>query len=209
MHLLNFLACIKVSDDLPKLTRDTPVDLYLISEKSIWKNQVRQTGFLVYFKPNFYCLCSLQKSISKLVFVGWKSSSLNLSFPTWFFKIQVQINRGIEHQGKSIRIAFLFLSSQHDSTEEEFIGGNNLPLEYNNFKPKTSKTFLWSYNRKTVVQKVSKDPVLLIWIWRFWRYNVQKSGSGSRIQFWIPLSHKNFNSKSRMVYFRLKYSNTN
>ena len=23
-----------------------PVDLYLISEKSIWKNQVRQTGFL-------------------------------------------------------------------------------------------------------------------------------------------------------------------
>ena len=25
-----------------------PVDLYLISEKSIWKNQVRQTGFLVY-----------------------------------------------------------------------------------------------------------------------------------------------------------------
>ena len=45
-----------------------PVDLYLISEKSIWKNQVRQTGFLVYFKLDFYCLCSLQKSISKLIF---------------------------------------------------------------------------------------------------------------------------------------------
>ena len=30
-----------------------PVDLYLISEKSIWKNQVRQTGFLVYFKLDF------------------------------------------------------------------------------------------------------------------------------------------------------------
>ena len=40
----------------------------LISEKSIWKNQVRQTGFLVYFKLDFYCLCSLQKSISKLIF---------------------------------------------------------------------------------------------------------------------------------------------
>ena len=34
------------------------------------KNQVRRTGFLVYFKLNFYCLCSLQKSISKLVFAG-------------------------------------------------------------------------------------------------------------------------------------------
>ena len=47
-----------------------PVDLYLISEKSIWKNQVRQTGFLVYFELDFYCLCSLQKSISKLIFAG-------------------------------------------------------------------------------------------------------------------------------------------
>ena len=40
-----------------------PVDLYLISEKSIWKNQVRRTGFLVYFELDFYCLCSLQKLI--------------------------------------------------------------------------------------------------------------------------------------------------
>ena len=47
-----------------------PVDLYLISQKSIWRNQVRQTGFLVYFKLDFYCLCSLQKSISKLIFAG-------------------------------------------------------------------------------------------------------------------------------------------
>ena len=46
-----------------------PVDLYLISEKSIWKNQVRQTGFLVYFELDFYCLCSLQKSILKLNFL--------------------------------------------------------------------------------------------------------------------------------------------
>ena len=35
----------------------TPVDMYLISSKSIWKNQVRQTGFLVYIKLDFYCLC--------------------------------------------------------------------------------------------------------------------------------------------------------
>ena len=41
-----------------------PVDLCLISKKSIWKNQVRRTGFLVYFELDFYSLCSLQKSIS-------------------------------------------------------------------------------------------------------------------------------------------------
>ena len=34
-------------------------------EKSSWKNQVPRTRFLVYFKLDFYCLCSLQKSISK------------------------------------------------------------------------------------------------------------------------------------------------
>ena len=44
-----------------------PVDLYLISEKSIWKNQVQLTGCLVYFKLDFYCL---QKLISKLIFGG-------------------------------------------------------------------------------------------------------------------------------------------
>ena len=71
-----------------------PVDLYLISEKSIWKNQVWRTGFLVDFELDFYCLCSLQKSISKLIFAGWKLGSSNLSFRTWCFKIQVQIDRG-------------------------------------------------------------------------------------------------------------------
>ena len=55
-------------------------DLYLISEKSIWKNQVRWTEFLVYFELDFYCLCSLQKSISKLIFaVHWTGFS-NLIF---------------------------------------------------------------------------------------------------------------------------------
>ena len=42
-----------------------PVDLYLISEKSIWKNQIQHTGFLVYFELDFYCLLA-KKSISKL-----------------------------------------------------------------------------------------------------------------------------------------------
>ena len=37
-------------------------------KKSIWINQVRQTGFIVHFKLDFYNLCSMQESISKLIF---------------------------------------------------------------------------------------------------------------------------------------------
>ena len=47
-----------------------PTHLYVIFEKLSWKNQVRGTGFLVYFKLDFYCLCRLQKSISKSIFAG-------------------------------------------------------------------------------------------------------------------------------------------
>ena len=32
------------------------INLYLISKKSIWKNQVLQTGYLVYCKLDPYCL---------------------------------------------------------------------------------------------------------------------------------------------------------
>jgi hypothetical protein len=52
-----------------------PVHLYSIFEKPSSINQVRQTGFLVYFELDFYCLCSLQKSILKLILAGWKSST--------------------------------------------------------------------------------------------------------------------------------------
>ena len=45
-----------------------PVDLYMNFEKSSWKNQIRRAGFLVYLELDFYCLCSLQKSILKLFF---------------------------------------------------------------------------------------------------------------------------------------------
>ena len=51
-----------------------PIHLYLIFEKSSWKNPVRRTGFLVYFELDFYCLCSLQKSILKLIFPTWSST---------------------------------------------------------------------------------------------------------------------------------------
>ena len=50
--------------------RIRPIHLYLIFEKPSWKNPVRRTGFLVYFELDFYCLCSLQKSILKSIFAG-------------------------------------------------------------------------------------------------------------------------------------------
>ena len=49
------------------------------------KNQVGRV--FVYFKLDFYCLCRLKK-------LSLKSSSCTLIFHTWFFKNQVQINRG-------------------------------------------------------------------------------------------------------------------
>ena len=36
-------------------------------------------------------------------FISSQSSSLNLSFPIWFFEIQVLINRGTGHQSKGMR----------------------------------------------------------------------------------------------------------
>ena len=53
---------------------DGPIHLYLFFEKSSWKNQVRLSGFLTFFKMDFYCLCSLQKSISKSFFAGYTGS---------------------------------------------------------------------------------------------------------------------------------------
>ena len=49
----SFSIMDKTNSEKPK----SPVDLYLISEKSIWKNQVQQTRFLVYFELDFGCLC--------------------------------------------------------------------------------------------------------------------------------------------------------
>jgi hypothetical protein len=37
-----------------------PIHLHLIFEISSLKNQVRRTGFFVYFELDFYCLCSLK-----------------------------------------------------------------------------------------------------------------------------------------------------
>ena len=51
-----FLPKVLQSIIFPEEPSIPPVDLYLIFEKSICKNQVRRTGFLVYFDLKFYCL---------------------------------------------------------------------------------------------------------------------------------------------------------
>ena len=66
-----------------------PVDLYLIFEKSIWKNPVRRTGFLVYFNWIFTA-CVAYKNQFQNCFLQVK----NPVCWTWFFKNQVHINRG-------------------------------------------------------------------------------------------------------------------
>ena len=70
LYTADILVILNDSQMTPKYTvtngcANPSVDLYSISEKSIWKNQVRRTGFLVYFKLDFNCLCSLQTLILK------------------------------------------------------------------------------------------------------------------------------------------------
>ena len=59
-----------------------PSLLYIFKKKSSWKNQVRQTGFLVCYELDFYCLCSLQKSIW-----NWFLPVKNPDSRIWFLKI--------------------------------------------------------------------------------------------------------------------------
>ena len=61
-----------------------PVDLYLNSEKSVWKNQVQRIGFLVYFELDFYCLC---KSLVPSMWFWSVSWSTNCPVYFWFFLV--------------------------------------------------------------------------------------------------------------------------
>ena len=71
-----------------KIVKDSD-DFWMSNFGTFWrvwsslKNQVAQTWFLVYFYLDFYCICSLQKSNSKLT----KSQVC----PTWFFKFDFSI----------------------------------------------------------------------------------------------------------------------
>ena len=67
-EILNFGCCKEGKSSTKCVQVSRLILLYLIFEKSSWKNQVRRTGFLVYIELDFYCLCSLQNSVLKLIF---------------------------------------------------------------------------------------------------------------------------------------------
>ena len=73
------------------------IHLYLIFEKSHWKNQVRRTGFLVCFTLDFYYLCSLQKSILKLIICRLKIQFVELEFSDLIFQ-----NSSTDQQGAQL-----------------------------------------------------------------------------------------------------------
>ena len=77
------------NNSLIKYMRDTQtpsIYLHLIFEISSLKNQVRRTGFFVYFELDFYCLCSLQKSSLK--------KTKNPVRRTGFFKLEISKSSG-------------------------------------------------------------------------------------------------------------------
>ena len=63
-----------------------PVDLYLISEKSIWKNQVWRTGFLVKFRSWFLLPVQPAKINSKFDFCRLKIKFDELDFYILIFQ---------------------------------------------------------------------------------------------------------------------------
>ena len=77
-------------------------DLYLISEKSVQKNQVRQNGFLVYFELD---LSSLQKSISELILQA-KIQFVELDFYNLIFQKSSTDQLGARNIEKDCMISF-------------------------------------------------------------------------------------------------------
>ena len=77
------------------------------------KNQFGKIKFdeldlLVYFELDFYCQCSLQKSILKLIFESQKSSLSNLIFTTWFFQKSSKDQQGVWQNENQLRAEWLY-----------------------------------------------------------------------------------------------------
>ena len=65
-NVLNFPKNLQKIGQISSLASKPPIDLYLISEKSIWKNQNRRTGFLVYFELDFYARVACKSQFQNL-----------------------------------------------------------------------------------------------------------------------------------------------
>ena len=82
-----------------------PIHLYLLCEISSLKNPVRRTGVFVYFELDFYCLCSLQKSLQ----------SFFIFFPSNFFQ-------------KLISIPYVYSGLQNTARGLKELGSSACPL---------------------------------------------------------------------------------
>ena len=82
--------------------------VHLISEKSIWKNQVRWTVFLVYFELNFYCTACVvcKKQLSNWFLQAKKPVRRTWVFQFDFSKFKYRSTRGMST--RSVQIAQLF-----------------------------------------------------------------------------------------------------
>ena len=68
------------------------------SKKSVWKNQVRPTGFLVYFELDFYCLCRLKKINFEIDFCKLKLQFIQLDFSKLIFQNSGKNQQGFNRQ---------------------------------------------------------------------------------------------------------------
>ena len=87
---VNFFFLIKKKSSL-LAPYPSVLDFWKIEFETFFKNQVGRTWFLVYFKLDFYCLCSLQKSSLKKKNQAWHFLSFffwsSVFAPyTWFLK---------------------------------------------------------------------------------------------------------------------------
>ena len=59
----------------------------------VWKIKLDELLFLVYFKPDFYCLCSVQNLVWNRLKIKLVQLDFWKKFQTRFFKNQVQMDR--------------------------------------------------------------------------------------------------------------------
>ena len=89
------------------------VDLHLKFEKSSLKNPVQRTGLLALKNQLRNRFLQTTQAVKIQFEVDLKSSLSKLIFPTWFFKIQVQINRGHASLIAPSYVTYIFLCSTH------------------------------------------------------------------------------------------------
>ena len=126
-----------------KLRASPPVDLYLIFEKSSCKNPVRQTGFLACINKFWNWFLQATQAVKI------KSSLLNLNFQNWFFRNQVQINKGCTS---------VFIIPRHKTAKwDSVLGWHHFPVLL-----ELLFIFVYKFIKKTVMYVMSKTPTFWV-----------------------------------------------